>query len=523
MADTQEPSSSTTEPTSTPNETVEDQKSSNTDSKPSSPTTTTETTPTPTTDTAVTTVTPDEVASSCNPSVLDDEIEKEDLEKIKGDAIGNTLYSERFVLSTLLKLTKLEKDLSEDEPFEKDLCSLWNMTIEADVVKLLLNHNVPEVFADIIEKTEDKRLTEILVGIIANMCSVQQTRKDLCNNPQVMSVLLNLISCTDSLTLIQLMRFFYAVVSSEMNSGDEILWFQHFKECESFIENFAFILNNSANLTLLVNALSTLEALCVTFALIEIQPDAKDLCFSDVFVQPCLVEGIIEAFKTLLPASKLEQNSNEEGTASPSKNTKKIMSLFLDINVILSPYEQISQKCYEPYLDDLFHCISQILSPLCQPIYLLPLTSNEQGIVENVNELFQAFGDPFHEVCFAQMISIWHLIDSDREAKENSDQWGGEDGEENDEEVNSEDICMTILEFLTRTVMNTVEDELENALKMHAPNTILKLLSALSAGDSEEDIKECCNKIKVVFDKLQSEIKTDGAEEQSGAVVTNSC
>ncbi|XP_055920595.1 uncharacterized protein LOC129952162 [Eupeodes corollae] len=475
--------------------------------------------------TVTTTVGPivEEVNSSFNPSVSDDEIEKEDLEKIKGDAIGNTLYSERFVLSTLLKLTKIEKDLSEDEPFEKDLCSLWNMTIEADVVKLLLDHNVPEIFTDIIEKTEDKRLTEILVGIIANMCSVQQTRKDLCCNSQVMSVLLNLISCTDSLTLIQLMRFFYAVVSSEMNSGDEVLWFQHFKECDSFIENFAFILNNSANLTLLVNALSTLEALCVTFALIEIQPDTKDLCFSDVFVQPCLVEGIIEAFKTLLPASKLEQNSNEEGTASPSKNTKKIMTLFLDINVILSPYEQISQKCYEPYLDDLFHCISQILSPLCQPIYLLPLTSNEQGIVENVNELFQAFGDPFHEVCFAQMISIWHLIDSDREAKENNEQQWGDEGEENDEEVNSEDICMTILEFLTRTVMNTLEDELESALKMHAPNTILKLLSALSAGDSEEDIKECCNKIKTVFDKLQSEIKTEVANDESNVVVANSC
>lgn len=517
MADSQEQSPSTAHRTES--EPVEDPKSSNSEPNTKSPSPTA--TNNKNTDTGTTTSVSDEATSSFNPSVCDEEIEKEDLEKIKGDAIGNTLYSERFVLSTLLKLTKLEKDLSEDEAFEKDLCSLWNMTIEADVVKLLLNHNVPEVFADIIEKTEDKRLTEILVGIIANMCSVQQTRKDLCANSQVMSVLLNLISCTDSLTLIQLMRFFYAVVSSEMNSGDEVLWFQHFKECDSFIENFAFILNNSANLTLLVNALSTLEALCVTFALIEIQPDAKDLCFSDVFVQPCLVEGIIEAFKTLLPASKLEQNSNEEGTASPSKNTKKIMTLFLDINVILSPYEQISQKCYEPYLDDLFHCISQILSPLCQPIYLLPLTSNEQGIVENVNELFQAFGDPFHEVCFAQMISIWHLIDSDREAKENSDQWAGEEGEENDEEVNSEDICMTILEFLTRTVMNTMEDELESALKMHAPNTILKLLSALSAGDSEEDIKECCNKIKVVFDKLQSEIKTDGGEESSAVATTN--
>lgn len=57
--------------------------------------------------------------------------EQEDLENLKGDAIGSTLYSERFVLKTLLKLSQgLEKELAENEPFENDLCALWDMTME---------------------------------------------------------------------------------------------------------------------------------------------------------------------------------------------------------------------------------------------------------------------------------------------------------------------------------------------------------------------------------------------------------
>jgi hypothetical protein len=46
-----------------------------------------------------------EEARHCNPS-LPVEME-DDANKMRGDAIGNTLYSERWVIKVLMKLTKV--------------------------------------------------------------------------------------------------------------------------------------------------------------------------------------------------------------------------------------------------------------------------------------------------------------------------------------------------------------------------------------------------------------------------------
>jgi hypothetical protein len=60
-----------------------------------------------------------------NPDLPTDESDL--ISKMMGDRIGETMFSERFLLSTLIKLTTLSTKLSEDEDFEKDLCTLWDM------------------------------------------------------------------------------------------------------------------------------------------------------------------------------------------------------------------------------------------------------------------------------------------------------------------------------------------------------------------------------------------------------------
>lgn len=50
-----------------------------------------------------------------------DELDSETMEKMKGDAIGDTLYSERFVLKALMEL-KEQNGKKIDESFEKDIC-----------------------------------------------------------------------------------------------------------------------------------------------------------------------------------------------------------------------------------------------------------------------------------------------------------------------------------------------------------------------------------------------------------------
>lgn len=451
----------------------------------------------------------DEDSENYNPGAMPDELKKAFLV----DAIGDTLYSKRFVLQTLLNLNKVEAKLSEE--FEKDLCTLWDMTVEKDVVKLLLEHNVVEIFSGIIQLSEDQRLVEILLGIIGNMCALAETRDALCQQPDVMIPIIDLISCSDSMILIQLMRLFHTCLVFE-NSGDEYIWFQHFRCADQFVDKFAFILANSMSTTLLVHAYEALNAICTKFAIIEIQPEILDSSgFRDIFVKPSLVSGVLEAFKQMLPDTQrpsdapLIDGENSQSNCSqvyddisaPTKRTQRITHLFLDINVILSQYDVTSQRCYAPFMRELMKCISKCLRPMCQPMYLLPLTSNEQILIENVNELIQALDDPFDELCFNQMITIWSLIEKHQLAKESKNkesksEWDHDDEVVDEEEVNGVDVNMSILEYLTRTSKNASVDRIAAGIAGISQETIVSLHKALSAGSAEDDIKACCEKFK---------------------------
>lgn len=449
---------------------------------------------------------------NCNPDKMPDELK--DIFLV--DAIGDTLYSKRFVLQTLLNLNKVESKLSEE--FEKDLCTLWDMTIEKDVIKLLLEHNVLEIFSTLIQMSEDQRLVEILLGIIGNMCTLSQTRESLCQQPDIMLPIIDLISCSDSLILVQLMRIFHTCLVFE-NSGDEYIWFQHFRCADHFVDRFAFLLTNSMSTSLLVHAYEALNAICTKFAMTEIQTDMADSSgFRDVFVKPVLVAGVLEAFKQMLPDMPRipnEKNINGEPSqannsqiidddiSAPTKRTQRIMNLFLDINVILSQYDTVSRKCYESFLPLLMDCVSKCLQPLCCQVYLLPLSSNEQILIENVNELIQALDDPFDVKCFQQMIIIWSLIEQhlsklSKKQNESKSEWddnAGGDGDD-EEEVSGIDVNMTILEYITRTSKNASQQQIETCTKNIDQTIIESLCKALSPGSGEDDIRACIDKFK---------------------------
>lgn len=441
------------------------------------------------------------VPNSSNPTITHDIID--DLEKIKGDSIGDTLYSSRFVLKTLIKLTDFTSrgTLEQDEDFEKDLCILWDMTIEKAVVQLLLEHNVLELFSGIIATNEeDKRLTEILVGIIGNMCAISETRNQLCFSIELMAPILELVSCTDSLVLVQLMRLLHAALVFE-NSGDEICWFTHFKLSENFVDKFAFLLYNSMSSTLLVNAYEALSSMCAKFAVIEIQVEGKDCNFSELFVRPCLVAGVVEAFKVMLPE---HTDQATEDSLQPTKSTQRIMNLFLEINVILSQYSNLSKQSYQECLPDVLKCISRILEPLSHEMYLIPVTSNEQGVIENVNEIFQSLADPFHGKCFAYLVVIRSLINQHITNKKPTEHcnWENDTQEEEEEDIDLDDLNITILELLTRTCKNGSIDDIAEHVKSLKRENLVDLLNALKAGDAEPDIQESCAKLSAVIEKV---------------------
>lgn len=435
-------------------------------------------------------------------------------ETIKGDSIGDTLYSERFVLSTILRLTKLDdKPLSEDEEFEANLCSLWDMTIERDVVKLLLEHGVLEVFSSSIQHSNDPRLVEILIGTIANMCSQRETREALCSQPDITYPIMENIACFDPLTLIQLMRFLQAVLVFE-NTGDESLWFQHIEQIPDFVDRFSFILSNSCNLNLLVGSFEAINAICTKFSVLDIQPDdesdtAKD--FKEVFVKTSLVASINDAFKQLLFPADHSEGDEESRAASEenadgdmeevvSKKKNRIMNLFLDILVILAGFESISMEAFVDCLPETLDNVAKVLATLCSPINLLPLTVDQQGVLENVNELFQSLQDPFHGQCFSRIVLVYSIIRGRERRKPTTaetSEWDESDDKE--EKVNAEELCFTLLELITRISVDIEQDQLEGVLKDLGPIPCQAVFDGLT--DNREEI------IQVSVDKFALALK----------------
>ncbi|XP_050362193.1 uncharacterized protein LOC126781308 [Nymphalis io] len=187
--------------------------------------------------------------------------EKEDV--VTGDVIGDTAYSERFVLKLLLKFANLDtlKDEIQENTFEEDLCTLWDMTAERDVVLFLQKHDVLSLFnfawPSIIESP---RIIEILIGIIGNMCCQKEAAQALLKMDAFLTLLLEYTKSEDSLIIIQLLR----LVNSSLFLADDSLvaiWIEIFIKI-GYSSALYFILNNSSNKDLLLTSLENFNTIC---------------------------------------------------------------------------------------------------------------------------------------------------------------------------------------------------------------------------------------------------------------------
>ncbi|XP_022113767.1 uncharacterized protein LOC110992318 [Pieris rapae] len=189
-------------------------------------------------------------------------------EKVTGDVIGDTAYSERFVLKILLKLANLDtlKDEILDQAFEEDLCTLWDMTAERDVVLFLLQHDVINLLSFAWPIIETPRIAEIMVGIIANMCCQKEAVINLLKLMPFVKSLVECIKGNDSLILIQLLRLINSSLFLASNDNIQI-WLRLFIEV-GYSKHLYFILKNSSQKDLLINALENLNTIC-TYCNIE--------------------------------------------------------------------------------------------------------------------------------------------------------------------------------------------------------------------------------------------------------------
>ncbi|XP_030056957.1 protein SAAL1 isoform X2 [Microcaecilia unicolor] len=196
-----------------------------------------------------------------NPSPPTSDDEEEGPE---GDAIGDTVYSKHWMFNTL---TKLIEAISEgdgemltdlDEDMENEICKLWDISMDEDVALFLQDFSTPETFLRVIANSRCPRLTEICVGILANMACFQEPCLSISNNEDLGELLLLLLCDSDPLTLLETSRLLLTCLSRlEVAST----WVERIRKHPSVRHGICFIMMSSTNVELLVKVAEVVDKL----------------------------------------------------------------------------------------------------------------------------------------------------------------------------------------------------------------------------------------------------------------------
>ncbi|XP_072936971.1 uncharacterized protein [Epargyreus clarus] len=226
--------------------------------------------------------------------------------QVTGDVIGDTAYSERFVLKILLKLANLDllKEEVQEKTFEDDLCTLWDMTAERDVVLFLQKHEILKLLNFALPTIETPRIIEIVVGIIANMCCQKEAVESLLKMDSFLSFIIEYIKSDDSLVIIQLLRLVNSCLF--LASEDDVgVWTDLFIKV-GYSSALYFILKNSSNKDLLVTALENFNTICS-----YCNTDKTRINFFGHFVTVEALESLTVAFSEVTIKQKELVDKNE--------------------------------------------------------------------------------------------------------------------------------------------------------------------------------------------------------------------
>uniref|UniRef100_A0A2M4CSG4 Putative agap007510-pa-like protein n=1 Tax=Anopheles darlingi TaxID=43151 RepID=A0A2M4CSG4_ANODA len=349
----------------------------------------------------------------------DDEDEtklQEQLQTLKGDRIGETMYSERFVLSTILKLSQLtdQQLLEDDEEFERDLCNLWDMTIEPDVVRFLLQQEAVELFLALAGRSKDYRLMEILIGIVGNMCCVEEMHELLHTQSEILLALCDFLSIDDAPMLVQLMRTLTTLF--DRSDDERYSWFAVMKRADNLTEKLSLILATSTNRALLEHTVETVCAIINRFT--EAEVDYAQLKeFYRLFGKSCLLDGLFEAFRQLYPP--ISSNSTQAASGSGSgggggfeedtltATDLKTMRRFMEVH---EHFVVHANELYEPHVEELVQSVYRVLVALCSESMLFPLNKNHISILVCVNNIYSGIMYHFHADSFTSMIRIYGML-----------------------------------------------------------------------------------------------------------------
>lgn len=303
---------------------------------------------------------------------------------IVGDVIGDTAYSERYVLKVLMKFANLEvfKKVIKQKAFDGELVTLWEMSAEKDVVHFLLDHDALDLFGFALPALEgdDLRIGEIVIGIIANMCCEKEAVSALMKNKHLFIISMGYLKTDYTAAIIQALRMISHCLY--MTDEEERSLFMSMFEDFHYTEALCFILKNSSNKDLLITALENFNTLCEYLNIDSLRKD-----FFKQFVTPEVLESVSTAFdeimikqRSLKKESYSERDSLERILAitlqiglnlvwfdnTPQIYTENRWSVVTMISQILSYYEHkiVNNKVFDTDLEHIFQSASMILTTL---------------------------------------------------------------------------------------------------------------------------------------------------------------
>uniref|UniRef100_A0A0X3PJM8 Protein SAAL1 n=1 Tax=Schistocephalus solidus TaxID=70667 RepID=A0A0X3PJM8_SCHSO len=211
------------------------------------------------------------------------------------DNIGETAYSKMWLYSLILRVLKfLQAEPGDpdtivsdtiDSELEEELCCLWDITVNRDVLPHLREFRLVPVFSGAVVRVLCPRLTEISLGILANLALDESECTQMTEEPTFIINILNLMGSTDTRILMELFRLLQAALASHSNRQ---AWLDAIHFTPEFFDRVTFILCSSTNAGLLVNTISAVETIV-----------RVDDSISEVWCNDQLLSSILEAQKQM--------------------------------------------------------------------------------------------------------------------------------------------------------------------------------------------------------------------------------
>nr|XP_012154024.1 PREDICTED: protein saal1 isoform X2 [Megachile rotundata] len=174
-----------------------------------------------------------------------EQVEESEIETLKGDSVGDTLYSSKWIINILLSISNVFED-GWNTKLENDLCTLWDMSTERDIVEFLVDNDFFKVAEYTLNSSEEPRLTEIILGILGNMTCEPVVLELLGAHEELLETILRHLSSEDSATLVQILRLLRSALWNIQNNP-ESKWRVNLRNSTFLREVVPFILKSSTN------------------------------------------------------------------------------------------------------------------------------------------------------------------------------------------------------------------------------------------------------------------------------------